>query len=151
MELLNNWWFWFVMFIAFFITELIIGFFFNAKIHKVAEKKYKQAAIYGGIASFLLTALGAILAVVLIDSATFTTCPKDDLYCDDAGQLINAGQLIGFGIMEAFAVMFGNALAALLVPIADKKLNNYFKKRKIKKQFLKHIENKVLDHLKQRK
>ncbi len=122
MELIN-WWFWIIMFLTFFIIELIVGFFFNNKIHKIAERKHFQAAIYGGIASFLLTMMGASLAIILFSNAK-----------TDGSTITNIPELLAFGFLEATAVMLGNATAAMLVPVYEKKMLNFQNKAKFKKK-----------------
>ncbi len=106
------------MMIAFFFIELIIGFFFNSKIHKIAEKKNDLAAVYGGIASFLLTIHGGLIALFLITPD---------------GANVSLSDRIMFVFGNAFMVMAGNMCATLLVPHIDKRINMIHLKRKQKK------------------
>ncbi len=111
------------MMVAFFFIELIIGFFFNSKIHKIAEKKNNLAAVYGGIASFLLTVHGGLIALFLATSETDNTSYQ-----------------IMFVFGNACMVMLGNVCATLLVPHIDKRVNVIYSRRHLKKR-LKEMNN----------
>ncbi len=106
------------MMIAFFFIELIIGFFFNSKIHKIAEKKNNLAAIYGGVASFLLTIHGGLIALFLATSGD-----------------VGTGIQVLFVFCNACMVMAGNVCATILVPHVDKRINMIYLKRKEIKKF----------------
>lgn len=118
-----EWYFVFLILIAYGVGEFIIGFFFNYKIFMISKENFKVAAFMGAISTILY-------AILIASSAFIAGTSLDGAYW--------------FVVVSAVAMGIGNFFAAILVPIVSKKLGHFRdeEENKIIIEELKGEENK---------